>query len=111
MLVVYPAGPRVAPPRVAYSLQSQYHAKLREVARLLEPGLVYVSDTAPFAKALAALSPAGIEIAAGKNGANLPRVTAFSGLAPSKPGPAGATPRARHIARKHHQLLLTHRPN
>src|SRR5947209_14838120 len=88
MLAGFTAGVPVAPISVAYSQQSQDHAKLREIARLLEPGLVYVSDTAPFAKALAALSPAGVEIAAGKDGANLPRVTAFADLLRSRPGPA-----------------------
>src|SRR5712671_8162703 len=55
MLAGYTAGIPVAPVSVAYSLQSQDHAKLRQIFDLLRPGLVYVADTAPFAKALAAL--------------------------------------------------------
>src|SRR5436853_6553370 len=54
MLAGYTAGVPVAPISVAYSLQSQDFAKLKHIAALLEPGLIYVADTAPFAKALAA---------------------------------------------------------
>ena len=55
MLAGYTAGVPVAPISVAYSLQSQDFAKLKHIAELLAPGLIYVADTAPFAKALAAL--------------------------------------------------------
>ena len=55
MLAGYTAGMPVAPISVAYSLQSQDFAKLKHIAELLEPGLIYVADTAPFAKALAAI--------------------------------------------------------
>ncbi len=55
MLAGYTAGVPVAPISVAYSLQSQDFAKLKHIAELLEPGLVYVGDTAPFAKALGAI--------------------------------------------------------
>ena len=54
-LAGHTAGIPVAPISVAYSLQSQDHAKLKHIAALVAPGLVYVADTAPFAKALAAL--------------------------------------------------------
>src|ERR1044071_7368253 len=60
MLAGFTAGVPVAPISVAYSLQSQDHAKLKQIAELLAPGLVYVNDTAPFARALAALDP-GVE--------------------------------------------------
>src|SRR6266851_4794366 len=49
-LACHTAGVPVAPISVAYSLQSKDHAKLKHIAALLEPGLVYVADTAPFAK-------------------------------------------------------------
>src|ERR1700739_824631 len=55
MLAGFTAGVPVAPISVAYSLQSQDHAKLKQIAALLKPGLVYVADTAPFGGALAAL--------------------------------------------------------
>jgi len=53
-LAGHTAGIPVAPISVAYSLQSQDHAKLKHIVELLAPGLVYVADTGPFAKALAA---------------------------------------------------------
>ena len=46
-LAGHTAGIPVAPISVAYSLQSQDHAKLKHIAELLKPGLVYVADTAP----------------------------------------------------------------
>src|SRR5215470_11089895 len=49
----------------AYSLQSRDHAKLRHIAALLQPGLIYVADTAPFAGALDAIDCTGAEIVAG----------------------------------------------
>jgi feruloyl-CoA synthase len=87
MLAGFSAGVPVAPISVAYSLQSQDHAKLKQIADLLEPGLVYVNDTAPFAPALAVLA-SGVEIVASRNGAARPGVTAFDDLAQTKPGPA-----------------------
>jgi feruloyl-CoA synthase len=82
------AGIPVAPISVAYSLQSQDHAKLKHIAALLTPGLVYVADTGPFAKALAALDLGKTELVASRNGANTDGVTSFAALAQSRPGPA-----------------------
>ena len=73
---------------VAYSLQSQDHAKLKHIAELLRPGLIYVADTAPFAKALAALDACDGEIVAARNGAHLERVTPFDQMMQTRPGPA-----------------------
>src|SRR5262245_7987764 len=87
-LAGYTAGIPVAPISVAYSLQSQDHAKLKHVAELLQPGLVYVADTAPFAKSLAALDLRAAEILASRNGANLDAVTSFGQLTQTRPGPA-----------------------
>jgi feruloyl-CoA synthase len=88
MLAAYTAGVPIAPVSVAYSLQSSDHAKLKQIASLLQPGLVYVADTAPFAAALAALNGAGFEIVAGYNGAGLEGVTALTSLAETRPGAA-----------------------
>jgi feruloyl-CoA synthase len=87
-LAGHTAGVPVAPISVAYSLQSQDHAKLKHIAALLQPGLAYVADTAPFAKALAALDLPGVEILASRNGANLSGVTSFEAMARSRPGSA-----------------------
>jgi feruloyl-CoA synthase len=86
MLAGYTAGVPVAPVSVAYSLQSQDFAKLRHIAELLAPGLVYVADTAPFAKALAAID-CGAEVVASRDGANL-GATPFDDLAATTPGAA-----------------------
>jgi feruloyl-CoA synthase len=88
MLAGYTAGIPVAPISVAYSLQSQDHAKLKHIATLLKPGLIYVADTAPFSKALAALDLEGVEVVASRNGANQEGVTLLNDLARSQPGPA-----------------------
>src|SRR5262245_22458788 len=86
-LAGHTAGVPVAPISVAYSLQSQDHAKLKHIAALLAPGLLYIADTGPFAKALAALDLKA-EIVASRNGAHMESVTAFDQVAQSRPGPA-----------------------
>ena len=88
MLAGYTAGIPVAPISVAYSLQSQDHGKLKHIAELLAPGLVYVADTAPFAKALAAL-----DLGRGRDRREPQQrkpasVTPFEHLTRSAPGPA-----------------------
>jgi feruloyl-CoA synthase len=87
-LAAHTAGVPVAPISVAYSLQSQDHAKLKHIAQLLEPGLVYVADTGPFGKPLAAIERSGIEIVASRNGGNRAGVTSFEQLAAARPGAA-----------------------
>ena len=85
MLAGYTAGIPVAPVSVAYSLQSQDHGKLKFVAKLLTPGLIYVSDTGPFAKALAAVADSGAEVVASSNSANLSNVTSLDDLTKTAP--------------------------
>jgi len=87
-LAGHTAGIPVAPISVAYSLQSQDHAKLKHIAALLTPGLVYVADTGPFAKALAALDLAKVELVANRNSANIDHVCAFEQMMQGQPGPA-----------------------
>ncbi len=55
-------GIAYVPVSSAYSLVSTDHAKLKHVLGLLTPGLVYASDGARFAKAVAAAVPAGTEV-------------------------------------------------
>jgi feruloyl-CoA synthase len=86
MLAGYTAGVPVAPISVAYSLQSQDHAKLKAIFALLRPGLVYVTDTGPFAAALTALDLGAAELVANRNGANRDRVTSFDALAATRAG-------------------------
>jgi feruloyl-CoA synthase len=85
MLASYTAGVPIAPVSVAYSLQSQDHGKLKFVAKLLTPGLIYVADTGPFAKALAAVAASGAEIVTSRNSANLEGVTLLDDLMKTKP--------------------------
>src|SRR5256885_7571860 len=86
MLACFSAGVPVAPVSAAYSLQSQDFAKLNYIDELLAPGLIYVADTAPFAKALAAIQTRA-EIVASRDGANL-GTTRFDDLARTSSGSA-----------------------
>src|SRR5215207_826321 len=85
MLAAFTAGVPIAPISVAYSLQSQDHAKLKFIANLLTPGLVYVADTAPFANALAALDLDNTTVVASRNGANRSGAVEFAELTRTKP--------------------------
>ncbi len=53
-------GVPAAPVSVAYSLMSQDHAKLLHCVRQVTPGIIYVDNGVPYAKALAALKNAGL---------------------------------------------------
>jgi feruloyl-CoA synthase len=55
-LGAYAARTPVMPISVAYSLMSSDHARIRAIAELTEPGLVFVEDAGPFADALDALA-------------------------------------------------------
>ncbi len=52
------AGIPYCPVSPAYSVLSQDYAKLRHVCGVLQPGLVFVSDAAPFQRAIDAVIPA-----------------------------------------------------
>jgi feruloyl-CoA synthase len=58
----YYAGIPYAPISTAYSLVSSDFGKLRYIFDLLTPGLVFVSDAAPFQKALEAVMPSDAEL-------------------------------------------------
>lgn len=51
-----------APVSPAYSLVSKDHAKLKDIADLLQPGAVYAEDQEAFAPAIAAIETTGIHI-------------------------------------------------
>jgi feruloyl-CoA synthase len=55
MLGAFTAGVPIVPVSVAYSLMSADHARLRAIAELCDPGLVFAADPDGFAPALAAL--------------------------------------------------------
>ncbi|MGH2894169.1 MAG: AMP-binding protein, partial [Solirubrobacteraceae bacterium] len=56
-LGAYAAHVPVMPISVAYSLMSADHARIRAIAELTAPGLVFADDAAPFGAALDALTP------------------------------------------------------
>ena len=56
-----------APISPAYSLVSTDFGKLRHIVNLLTPGLVYASDGAPFARAIEAVVPPGVEVVVARN--------------------------------------------
>lgn len=56
------AGIPYCPVSPAYSLLSQDFAKLRHVCDVLQPGLVFVSDSAPYQKAIDAVLPADVPV-------------------------------------------------
>jgi len=61
------AGVPYAPVSPPYSLVAKDYAKLRAIVSILTPGLVFVDDAAPFARALDAVIGADVEIVAGLN--------------------------------------------
>jgi feruloyl-CoA synthase len=64
-LAAYAAGAPAMPISVAYSLQSADHARIKAIAALTEPGLVFAEDADAFAGALDALAPDTVLVARG----------------------------------------------
>src|SRR3954466_13091026 len=56
------AGVPVVPVSPAYSLMSQDFGKVKHIAALVKPGLVYVGDAGPFAGVLSAVDFGGAEL-------------------------------------------------
>ena len=56
-----------APVSVPYSLLSQDFGKLRAIINILTPGMVFVANGTPFARAIAATVPANVEIVVAAN--------------------------------------------
>ncbi|MDA0182345.1 feruloyl-CoA synthase [Solirubrobacter phytolaccae] len=56
------AGVPVAPVSPAYSLMSQTYSKVKHIAALVKPGLVYASDAGPFSGVLSAVDFGGAEL-------------------------------------------------
>jgi feruloyl-CoA synthase len=77
-----------APVSPAYSLVSTDFEKLRQIVRLLTPGLVFAGDGAAFARAIQAAVPADIEVAVARNPLPNRRTTAFARLAATPPNDA-----------------------
>ena len=86
MLGAMHVGVPVAPVSPAYSLMSKDFAKVKAIAALLKPGLVYAADGAKFAGVLGALDFGGAEIVIGANPPAGLKATAFADLR-GAPGP------------------------
>ena len=69
-----------APISPAYSLMSSDFGKLRMIIELLTPGLVFVNDGGPFARALYAAVPDEIELVVARNPLGDRKTTLFSDL-------------------------------
>ncbi|HUA71273.1 MAG TPA: AMP-binding protein, partial [Solirubrobacteraceae bacterium] len=65
-LGAYAAGAPAMPISVAYSLMSKDHARIRAIAQLTEPGLVFADDAGPFGAALDALALDNVLVARGE---------------------------------------------
>jgi feruloyl-CoA synthase len=61
-LGAYAARVPVMPISVAYSLMSSDHARVKAIAKLTAPGLVFADDAGPFGAALEALAPMGAQV-------------------------------------------------
>ncbi len=61
------AGVPYAPVSPPYSLVAKDFAKLKAILSILTPGLVFVADGAPFARAIEAAVPEDVEVIAGAN--------------------------------------------
>ena len=88
MLAGYTAGIPVAPISVAYSLQSQDHAKLKHIAELLDARPRLRRRHRAVRQGAGGARPGGAEIVASRNGAQSRRVTPFDDLARTPAGPA-----------------------
>ncbi|QRP47636.1 feruloyl-CoA synthase [Amycolatopsis sp. FDAARGOS 1241] len=79
------AGVPVAPISVAYSLLSTDHARIRDIASLLRPGLVFAEAGGPFAAALAAVEGPGVVLAYDVDA--VPGAESLDDLLATAPGP------------------------
>ncbi len=77
-----------APVSPAYSLISRDFANLKYIFKLLTPGLVFVNDGAPFARAIETVVPSDVELVVARNPPPGRAVTLFSALADADPSPA-----------------------
>jgi len=82
----------------AYALVSTDYGKLRHVLDMLRPGLVFAADGAKFARALAAVVAADIELTVTTNPVNDRPVTLFGALAATEPSAA--------VEQAHRQVTL-----
>jgi len=92
-LGAYAAGAPAMPISVAYSLQSADHARIKAIAELTEPGLVFADDAGPFAPALDALGAPHVLVARGERASALRLDDLLTSHSPldGEPGPGAET--------------------
>src|SRR3954467_15465224 len=78
-------GVPYAPISVPYSLMSSDFGKLKSIIEILTPGMVFVADGKPFARAIDAAVPLGIEIVVTANPLGSRPATHFADLVISEP--------------------------
>jgi feruloyl-CoA synthase len=74
-----------APISVPYSLLSQDFGKLKAIIDILTPGLVFATNGAAFARAIAAAVPAGVELVITAHPPNDRKTTSFTELSAAQP--------------------------
>jgi feruloyl-CoA synthase len=89
------AGIPYAPISVPYSLMSSDFGKLKSIIEILTPGLVFVCDGKPFARAIEAAVPLDAEIAVTANPLGHRPTTLFADLVMSEPTAAVGAAHAR----------------
>ena len=82
------AGCAYAPVSPAYSLVSSDHGKLKYIIDLMTPGMIFVADGAPFARAIENAVPADVELVVVKNAPAGRPVTLFADLVNTPDTPA-----------------------
>ncbi len=82
------AGCAYAPVSPAYSLVSSDHGKLKYIIDLMTPGMIFVADGAPFARAIENAVPADVELVVVKNAPAGRAVTLFADLVHTPDTPA-----------------------
>src|SRR5215475_12901549 len=88
MLGAMHVGVPVVPVSTAYARLSLDYGKLRYIFDLVQPGLIYVDDAEPYARALAAIGATRLEIVASRGSLAGGRVTPFADLSELRPTPA-----------------------
>jgi feruloyl-CoA synthase len=81
------AGVPYAPVSPPYSLVAKDFAKLKAILSILTPGLLFVSDGAPFARAIEACAPEDAEVVAGVNPPASRRSTTLEAFLAKPAGP------------------------
>ncbi|MBV8999411.1 MAG: AMP-binding protein, partial [Solirubrobacterales bacterium] len=102
-LGAYAAGVPVMPISVAYSLMSADHARIKAIAALTEPGLVFADDAGAFGPALDALAPDQVLVARGERDGALRLDELLSVAHAHSPLNGGPRPGAETVAK----LLFT----